>query len=554
MVKSMEIICKQLSSLEKIRKGESGDHPQITEKTALAGERFSYQLYICTDDQAVFDLSVESQLAEHIRIYRVQDVIMDTPLVVPGPMEDYITHQPGQMPDVLVPLEKYRNKLYVDKVPCVLWVKVDVPVDAKPGSYPVSICMDVKRPGGAPVETRRCTMDLKVIDAVMPEQKLIYTRWMYLDCIATAHNVEIFSEAHWSLIEKYMIAARDLGINMLMVPVHTPPLDTEVGTVRPCVQLVDIEKQGDTYHFGFERFHRYIGLCKKHGIRYFEIAHMFFQWGAKNAPNIMVTENGETGYGFGWHTSSDSPEYQSFLRQYIPAIVSHLEAEGISENTYFHISDEPYMKDEEAYRTAKNMLRPLIGNCKTFDTVSEYEFYERGLIECPVTILSSIHDFLEHDVPHQWAYYCCGPTTVYPNIFMAMPSYRVRVLGFMMYKYGIEGFLHWGFNFYHTIRSLYPIDPYMTTSSDGAFPSGDPFIVYPGRDCVYPSIRGEVLYEGVQDMDICYALEALIGKEAVVKIIDETAGEPLRFDTYPKNNDFLLNLRQKLIETIAQNQ
>ena len=134
---------------------------------------------------------------------------------------------------------------------------------------------------------------------------------------------------------------------------------------------------------------------------------------------------------------------------------------------------------------------------------------------------------------------------------MAFPSYRVRVLGFMMYKYGIEGLLHWGFNFYHTLRSLYPINPYLTTSSDGAFPSGDPFVVYPGQDCVYPSVRGEVLYDAIQDMDICYALEALVGKEKVVQIIDEMAGTPLRFDTYPKNNEFLLNLREKLLAEIA---
>mgnify|MGYP003310184286 CR=1 FL=1 len=121
-----------------------------------------------------------------------------------------------------------------------------------------------------------------------------------------------------------------------------------------------------------------------------------------------------------------------------------------------------------------------------------------------------------------------------------MPSYRVRVIGFLMYKYGIKGFLHWGLNFYNTIRSVYPIDPYLTTSSDGAFPSGDPFVVYPGKDCVYPSIRGEVMYEAVQDMDICFALEALVGKAAVVELIDRMAGKPLRFDEYPKNGEFLV--------------
>lgn len=548
----MEITVKQISSLEKVRRGDAPNHPQTDSRLALPGERVSYQLYLDANDQAVAHLRVKSQLADSVRIYRVQEVMMDRPIVVDCPKEDYITQEPGLMPDALIPLEESGMQIYLDKIPHTLWIKVDIPADTKPGNYPVAIELRFVRPGGEPVETRTATMEITVLDTPMPEQKLKYTRWMYLDCIATVHNAEIFSEQHWGLIEKYIQAARDVGVNMLMVPVHTPPLDTEIGTARPCVQLVDIEKIGDRYQFDFEKFHRYIALCRKYGIRYFEMAHMFTQWGAKCTPNIRVTENGETGYKFGWHVSSADPEYDAFLQQYIPAIVAELKKAGIEEKTYFHISDEPFLKDEETYRNAKNRIRPLIGNCKTMDALSEYAFYEKGLVECPVTIVSNIHEFLEHQIPNQWVYYCCGPVSVYPNIFMALPSYRVRVLGFMMYKFGIEGLLHWGFNFYNAIRSVYPINPYLTTSSDGAFPSGDPFIVYPGRDTVYPSIRGEVLYEAIQDMDICYALEEKIGKEAVVQLIDEAAVTPLRFDTYPKNNKFLLNLRQKLLEKLSK--
>ena len=547
----MKITVKQISSLEKVRREYTGDYPEYNSQLALAGGRVSYQLYINTDDQAFMNLSVESKLAEHIRIYRVREAVMDTPLVVPGPMEDYITHTPGLMPDILVPLAENSNRLYVDKVPCALWVQVDVPADTTPGSYPVRIFLDACRPGGEPIEKLCATMEIGVIPAVMPQQKLIHTRWMYLDCIAQAHNVEIFSEKHWELIEKYIAAATDMGVNMLMLPVHTPPLDTEIGMARPCVQLVDIEKKGDQYTFGFEKFHRYIQLGKKHGIRYFEMAHMFTQWGAKATPNIWATENGETVHLFGWHVVSDDPRYAAFLKQYIAAITQELEKEGVVENTYYHISDEPCVDNLENYRNAANLIRPLIGNSKTFDALSEYDFYEKGLVECPVTIVDRIHQFLEHDIPNQWVYYCCGPTTVYPNGFMAMPSYRVRIMGVLMYKYGIKGFLQWGFNFYNACRSMYPIDPYVTTSSDCAFPSGDPFLVYPGKDDVYPSIRNRVFYEGLQDMDICFALEERIGKEAVVQLIDQVAGMDLRFDNYPRNSAFLLDLRQKLIEAMA---
>ena len=316
------------------------------------------------------------------------------------------------------------------------------------------------------------------------------------------------------------------------------------------MQLVDIEKTGEEYHFDFTKFKRFIDICKKNGITYFEIAHMFSQWGAKCAPNIMVTENGKTDYLFGWHVAANSPEYVSFLKQYIAAISEELIKEGISESTYFHISDEPTLDNIDTYKTASQIIRPLIGNSKTFDALSNYVFYEKGLVECPVTSVGHIHEFLEHDIDNQWTYYCCGPQKIYTNSIMAMPSYRTRILGFLLYKYNIKGFLHWGFNFYNAARSLYPINPYITTSSDKAFPSGDPFIVYPGKDCVYGCIRGEIMYEAIQDMNVCFALEETIGREAVIHMIDTAAGYDLRFDHYPRNKEFLEQLRADMIESI----
>ena len=288
-------------------------------------------------------------------------------------------------------------------------------------------------------------------------------------------------------------------------------------------------------------------------IRYFEIAHLFSQWGAAYAPNILVTENGKAEYMFGWHVKADDPEYIAFLKQYIAAIVKALEAEGISENTYFHISDEPKLENMEKYKAAADIIRPLIGKSRTCDALSDYAFYEKGLVECPITAIQHIKPFLEHPAANQWLYYCCLPQDTYPNGFMAMPSYRARVLGFLMYKYGIKGFLHWGFNFYNGCRSMYTVDPYITTSCDGAFPSGDAFIVYPGKNGVYGSIRGEMTYEAIQDMNICFALEKVIGRDAVVKMIDDAAGGALLFDRFPRSYEYLENLRRQMLEGITGN-
>ncbi|MBQ5746377.1 MAG: DUF4091 domain-containing protein, partial [Clostridia bacterium] len=324
------------------------------------------------------------------------------------------------------------------------------------------------------------------------------------------------------------------------------------GSVRPSVQLVDIEKNADKYTFGFEKLERFVKLCKKAGIKYFEIAHMFSQWGAKYSANIEVTVNGKKEYLFGWGVDANDERYIEFLKQYVPAIQDKMAELGVDEYTYYHISDEPNLDNKDGYEIASAIFKKNLGKSKTFDALSHIEFYNEGLVDCPVTSVSHIHEFLEKNIENQWLYYCGGPQTVYTNSLMAFPSYRVRIIGFQMYKYGIKGFLHWGLNFYNCALSKYTIDPYLNTSPDSAYPSGDGYILYPAPNGVHGSIRGEVMYQAINDMRICQLLEKYIGKEKVVEIIDSMAGGELRFDSYPKGKDYIENLRSKIIEEIEK--
>jgi hypothetical protein len=308
----MAAIIKQISSLEKVRADDELNFSEIKERTLLQGERFSYQVVINAgpDDISPARVWVDAPEGISAKVCRVRDIIVDYPATEDISEENYIIKEPGYLPDVLVPIESSNNMISLMRKNITLWVKLDVDVNSVPGDYTVKVGVDFLNYGVADYcrQTETAEMKLTVIPAAIAEQKLIYTRWFYLDCISNVHNVEIFSEAHWELIEKYIAAAAELGINMLLVPVHTPPLDTEVGTARPCVQLVDIEKKGNTYEFNFDKFHRYISLCKKYGIKYYEIAHLFSQWGSEFAPNIKVTENGKTDYMFGWHVKADSDE------------------------------------------------------------------------------------------------------------------------------------------------------------------------------------------------------------------------------------------------------
>ena len=547
-------ISKQISSLEKVRQYSPMNYKEIEKATVLRGERFTYQIAMCQTPMMVGKIRVESPLLPYIRIYKVEQSVMDKPTTCGSKEAGYITTDPGLMPDLLVPFGK-DDLIQINTEGKSFWIEVNLPKDIEAGEYEINVTFEklyCTWEHEVPTALATKTMTLEVLPITAKEQSLIYTRWFYADCIATYHNVPIYSDEHFDLIEAYIKEAVDVGINMILVPIHTPPLDTAVGTRRPCVQLVDITKEGDKYTFGFEKLDRFIAICKRCGVKYYEMAHMFSQWGAKCAANIMVTENGKCDYKFGWHVESTDPEYIDFLKQYIHAVSGELERLGVAEATYYHVSDEPTIDKIDAYRTAVDIIRPFIGKSKTFDALSDITFYKEGLVECPVTGAAHIHDFLPYNIPNQWVYYCCEPQTVTTNSFMAMESWRTRILGALIYKYDIKGFLHWGFNFYNSMISYYLINPYVTTSADGSLPSGDPFLVYPAKDGAYPSIRGKVTYEAIGDINLLRTLEEYVGRDEVIKLIDEIAGFDIKFNSYPIDSEYLLKLRRAVTEKLRE--
>ena len=528
----------QISNMHKIRTlSDICEDALISDATLLPGEAFYWQIVLTSKKDANFSIKLDSPLKKYITVYQVGNVIMDRPSFDFASCDNYLTKEPGFMPDVLAPFDIDRDWIRVDADTTALWIKLNLPKDTAPGKYDVDFEFETQRCEEPKILTTKMTIDVSAV--AIPEQQTKFTQWFHTDCISDIHNVEIYSEKHWELIDKYMAMASELGINMILTPVITPPLDTAEGNTRPNVQLVKIEKKDEKYIFDFSLLKRWIDISKKNNMKYFEISHLFSQWGLAYAPNIYVYENGVGSYMFGWHTSSRAPEYVGFLNEFVPALVEFLKSENIADNCYFHISDEPHDDHIEAYNYAKNIIKPLIGNIKTIDALSTPGFYTSGMVEIPVPAIDKINDFLELDVPERWTYYCCSQGVNVSNRFLSMALGRTRIIGLQMYKYGIEGFLQWGYNFYYSQLSRSLINPYTTTSSNKAFPSGDPFTVYPGVDGPLPSIRGYVFKQALQDLEICRLLESYIGRDAVLDIIEDTAGAPITFEEYPADDEFV---------------
>lgn len=533
----MEI--KILSSLSKIFPDEICGGYEIDSVNCLKNERTSFQFAVKSDSDATADISSD---CEHLKIYKIQYV--PAGFTAGKDRDDYFIRNAasGDYPDVLIPSGGKVQLKKGEWTPIWCEFSPDGKLDA--GEHEIIINI-----GNEIVKVRA-----EIADASYGEQSLICTHWFHTDCLATHYKVEVFSDEYWRIVENFMRTAVSHGINFILTPLFTPPLDTAVGGERPTVQLVDVKRHDKyKYTFGFEKLKKWIDLADKCGIKYFEMSHLYTQWGAKHAPKIMA----ETSKGykriFGWGTNAHGQGYTNFLRQLAPELIKFIDENGIHDRCMFHTSDEPEIKDYFHYKKSAALMKELFGDFRRVDALSEYSFYKHGIIEYPISNIDRISRFLGK-VPELWTYYCCNPyKNNFPNRFYAMPSLRNRILGFIMYKYDVKGFLHWGYNFYYTRYSKRAVDPFTETDAGGEFPAGDSFVVYPAPDgTAYASLRFKVFYDAIQDFEALRLLEKKIGREKTLEILEKDLEKPLTASEYPHSEEWLIGKRREINKLLAR--
>ena len=554
---------KTYSSMEKIMIDKMPLAEELKSTSILKNERFSFQIsyeYVPGIQQRKYaiEFEIKSKLKDYITVCKVENAPAEL-LLYPGRKDDaVISDKPGLYPDILMPLSE--NIIYPHEgMNDALWFTLDTLGDVGAGVYDITVeFKDEKKAENIDEEdivyTAEKTIQVEIIDAYLPEQKLLYTQWFHADCLASYYNDEAFSEKHWQIIENFMMVAVKNGHNVIFTPVFTPPLDTKVGGERPTIQLLDIFVDKGKYSFDFEKLDRWIELSLRLGYKYFEFPHLFTQWGAAFCPKIMATVDGEYKKIFGWENKSTSPEYKDFLANYLPAITAYMEKKGLKDNTFFHYSDEPREQHLETYKEAKSGAEKYLDGWKCMDALSEVEYYKEGLVKNVITPHYCSEEFFKENINDIWIYYCSGHHDYYSNRFFCYPLWRTRVMGLQLFKYDTPGFLQWGYNFYYDEFSTRLINPYRTTDGDRAFPAGDAFSVYPGEngECI-ESTRFVSFHEGIQDMRALELLSELIGRDEVKKLIDDIAGMNVTFIEYPANAYFIQTLRRRVNELIKVN-
>ena len=555
-----------LSSLDRVFP-ESCPKPQAEQSfSAFKNEPFSFQCaykFDNTDEKNMpFYITVESELP--ISVYSVGYV----PVLHTDASNFSEKYRPGLFPDMLLSkktnpkVSEKRNpwnrfnfengekvQLYAfNDIWQSLWFTVNEnSKNLYAGKYSITIRF-FSRKGG--VEVGEFSLFLELIDMKLPKQKLFCTNWFYCDCLADTYGVKLFSDRFFEIFYDFVSASAKNGMNMILLPAFTPALDTAEGYERMTVQLVKVSRENGVYSFDFSLMKKYIDICKKAGIKYFEHSHIFTQWGAKAAPKIMVNENGKEKQFFGWQTSACGKKYKDFLNAYLPALKDFLKTEKLEDKIIFHISDEPEEKTADGYRKAKKAVGNLLDGFIVTDALSHYNFYEDGTVETPIVSTHAIDDFIGK-CDNLWCYYTGEQATnKLSNRLIINSSERNRMLGIQMYYNGIKGFLHWGYNYYYDVLSHGLFDPKTNPCGYNGL-AGTSYLVYPASDgTAIQSVRQKVFFEGINDMRALEAVESLRGRDFTEKLIEKHFGA-VTFKTEAESPEHLIKFRQELNSIVS---
>ncbi len=529
---------KILSSLRKIYDRDKMPTDGYKGFSMLKNEKKSFQLAIEAAEDCEVELTYEGTV-KNIRIYTVEHIKSDFPMWKKGADDYYRFSESGYYPDLLLPFD---GKVNAKKGITVLWFEVDA-AQNDAGKHRIDFNIGEKE----------ASIEIEIINAELDFKDFVYTCWFHTDCLMSYYKFDAFSDEYWRVTENFLKTAREYGMNCVLTPIFTPPLDTQKGKERPTVQLIDITVKGGVYSFNFDKLTQWIEMAHRCGIEYFEFAHFYTQWGARHAPKIMATVDGTYKKIFGWETRANSRKYKYFLTALSVELKKYLEERNLRNKVFIHVSDEPNKAMLRSYKKASIHIHSLFEGYKIVDALSDYSFYEKKIVSNPIPATDHIDKFIGK-ADNLWTYYCSAQKNHnVANRFFCNESIRTRVIGYQMFKFDIKGFLQWGYNFYYKRLSKGLVNPYEVTDAGKEFPSGDSFIVYPAEDgTAHHSLRLKVFYDALQDIAALNTLEKLTDKKTCLSIIEEKGKHNITFREYPHSDEWLLATRETVNAAINE--
>ena len=446
---------------------------------------------------------------------------------------DLIRSAPARFPDYLA--EAREISLDQNKYRAV-FLTVKIPRDAAAGRYEGTVTVETEE-GSKSIPLR-----LRVYPLTLPDERhLMVTKWYTTSKFKQFHGIDSTnSERFYEMLGTYARNMAEHRQNVFRVS-----LDLIAGKRDSRGELT----------FDFSKFDKW--------------ADVFWSTGRMNLLETgFVARFGEGGWAsrevllhdFRVRDESTgrtvSIPGKEFLPRFLPALEDHLREKGWLDKTVFHIADEPSNHNVMSWREASDYVHRCAPALRRMDAIETPHCFDRLEIWVPkLDHLATWHDVYRkaQDQGNELWFYTVGifQAGPYPNKTADVALIESRVLHWLNYRFGLKGYLHWGFN-------SWTDDPF----EDPGQHRGDGWQVYPKKDGLLCSLRWEQMRNGLQDYEYLWMLEDKIsrmkaGLSERLSMIDpsrrgiEIASQVVRsMDTYTKDPNELYAAKKQIIDDL----
>ena len=428
-----------------------------------------------------------------------------------------------------------------------IWITVYVPKEASAGEYTGEITIHTTE------GDFKVNMELNVYPVTIPDSKegefnleywsffpgAWYHDYSEADFVHNYYGYKKYSKEWWELIDKVAQNMQENRCNTLLV--RSQDLLLDAGT------SIDADSK---YSFNWSLFDKYIQrFIDKDVVKRLVGFQLLEQC---SVDHVHVLKQDSDGNIKVINEPVGSKSAENWLDQYLPALKSHLEEKGWLNIWMQHIADEPN-HNPEAWIAAREKVREYLPGIKCIEpldtTVLNGELI--GHLDLWVPRIEQFDENVDFFNGRKvagdevWVYTCCEPSAeCFLNKFIDRPYWHSRLLSWGCFKYGLNGFLHWGYNYWDGEDANFGINP------DERF-KGDGFIVYPdpANKTIKNSVRLIATRDGIEEYELFKILERK-NPDLAKKIVNSIF---TNFSYYSGNTKMIREKRKELLKAASIN-
>ena len=446
---------------------------------------------------------------------------------------DLIRPAPARFPDYLA--EERAVSLEQDGYKAV-FLTVRIPRNATAGRYKGTVTVNSNR------GSRSLPLRLRVYPLTLPDERhLMVTKWYTTSKFRQFHGIDSRDpEKFYQMLALY---AQNMA-------------EHRQNVFRVSLDLIASKRHGgDRFEFDFSKFDKWADIFWSTGrMDLLETGFVArFGEGGWSSREILLRDFRVLDESTGRTVTVPGKE---FLPRFLPALEDHLREKNWLDKTVFHIADEPSNHNVMSWREASDYVHRWAPALRRIDAIETPHCFDRLEIWVPkLDHLATWHGAFKNaqDQGNELWFYTVGifQRGSYPNKTADVALIESRLLHWLNYRFGLKGYLHWGFN-------SWTDNPF----EDPGKHRGDGWQVYPKKDGLLCSLRWEQMRNGLQDYEYLWLLEDKISRIRAglgerLSIIDpsrrgvEIASQVVKsMDTYTKDPNTLYAAKEQIIEEL----